>query len=243
MAQTKTLRKGDYELEAWRFGPLSRNTFEPNPVNEGWTTEEEVRDRIKSLEKHGYHVHVSKLQGFQNLPGLGTATVSDSYYTTKGFYNRKQVGKEYVVKDPKRLTKDSQSSITKSQSGGTRFQSPDTVNGSTVRTTNMTETNTSAASTAVAEPLTIKQKVDSLQVEKGQLTEQLNTVAEDQKASVQDRINVIDRKLRWYAGRSKEGTPARPTQAKTAKAPKAPKAKKTEAAPQAEPAPAPAIES
>lgn len=92
--------------------------------------------------------------------------------------------------------------------------------------------NETTSTVAPVEPkATIGQKVNELQAEKTRLTSEMNEMPEGApKVAAQDRIAIIDRKLRWYAGRS-EGTKqvavkaARPS--KAAKEPKAAKVAKS----------------
>jgi hypothetical protein len=77
---------------------------------------------------------------------------------------------------------------------------------------------------AAAEPKqTIPQKVEALQARKTMATTEMNAAPEGTaKTALQDEIAVIDRKLRWYAGRSGEakataGKTPRPTKARASK--------------------------
>lgn len=93
----------------------------------------------------------------------------------------------------------------------------------TVGEEKMTETATSTAP-AAPEKQTISQKVVGLQTEKTALAASLNGMPEGaEKSAVQERISVIDRKLRWYAGRSgsasKPVKEARPSKSRSKKAP------------------------
>lgn len=98
-----------------------------------------------------------------------------------------------------------------------------------------------AASTEPAKPaeekLTIAQKVEALQARKTLATQEMNAAPEGAgKTALAEEIAVIDRKLRWYAGRSGE---AKPAKAPKASRPKAAKSSKGASAPAAEtPAPA-----
>lgn len=86
----------------------------------------------------------------------------------------------------------------------------------------MTDTKTTETTSPPAEEKqTIAQKVEGLQSEKTRLVGELNDMTEGKvKTDAQERINVIDRKLRWYAGRAGEAKKAatpRPTRAKVTK--------------------------
>lgn len=98
-----------------------------------------------------------------------------------------------------------------------------------------------AEAPAQAEPKqTIAQKVEGLQAEKTRKTTEMNAMPEgDGKSALQAEIAVIDRKLRWYAGRSGEAKApkaARPSGEKRTRASK----KAQPAAPAAPSAPLPA---
>jgi hypothetical protein len=90
---------------------------------------------------------------------------------------------------------------------------------------NDTQTSTTPAA-AVEEKQSIPQKVDALNAAKTVLVSELNhgQTSEARKQAVQQEITVIDRKLRWYAGRSGGSKAVRPSQ------PKAPRARGTKAA-------------
>jgi hypothetical protein len=47
----------------------------------------------------------------------------------------------------------------------------------------------------------VEDKISELEAQKASDTELINTLPEDQKAPVQERINEADRKIRWYNGR------------------------------------------
>lgn len=102
----------------------------------------------------------------------------------------------------------------------------------------MTNATTAPVTTPKAEEIkqTIPQKVEALQAEKTRLTSDMANMPEGaDKVAVQERITVIDRKLRWYAGRSSEGKAV-----KAVRPTKAPKAeKKAKVAKPAEPTPVP----
>lgn len=91
---------------------------------------------------------------------------------------------------------------------------------------NQEQTPVTSTEPVAAPKQTVAEKVNALNEEKTALTANLNSIPEAEKASVQERIATIDRKLRWYAGRSGEAK-VRPTPAP--KAPKEPKAKKAKA--------------
>lgn len=66
---------------------------------------------------------------------------------------------------------------------------------------------------------TIGQKTEKLTSEKNRLMTELNEAPEENKAPIQEQIAVIERKLRWYAGRSGEGKAQRPSKGRKSKAP------------------------
>lgn len=106
-----------------------------------------------------------------------------------------------------------------------------------------TETSTTAPATETAEVKpSIPQKVEALNADKTRLTSELTAATdENAKKGLQEQIAVIDRKLRWYAGRSGEGK-----KVATGNAPKERKSRKKAdqpAAPPATPAAAPATAS
>lgn len=70
----------------------------------------------------------------------------------------------------------------------------------------MTDQTTTAPTTPEEPKLTIAQKVEALQARKTLATQEMNAAPEgDVKNTLAQEIAVIDRKLRWYAGRSGEG--------------------------------------
>lgn len=107
------------------------------------------------------------------------------------------------------------------------------------------QTSTAPAAKPEEPKQTIAQKVEGLQARKTLATTEMNAAPEGEaKTALQQEIAVIDRKLRWYAGRSGEGkAPKAARPSKAAKAPRQPKAAAPAASAVASPAATAANES
>lgn len=106
-----------------------------------------------------------------------------------------------------------------------------------------TQTTAPMAPAKAEERETIAQKVENLQARKTQATSEMNAegATDAQKTAIQEEIAVIDRKLRWYAGRSGEGKAAkagRPSKSGSTKGSSRRKSAAPETAPVSPPAPA-----
>jgi hypothetical protein len=113
--------------------------------------------------------------------------------------------------------------------------------GALKRTGIMAEQTTTAPAAAPAEEKqTIAQKVEALQTRKTNATTEMNAAPEGEaKTKLQEEIAVIDRKLRWYAGRSSDGkAKARPSKGESKAKRQAKPAQGQAPAPSAPPPPA-----